>query len=132
VIDQHGLTVASRGPFENDDVEATGTRLMIAFGQADRMSLGDGRARQMSIQLGELWITGVHVSFRDDSTFTFGFAGARPLDKTIRGLLEDVIGVLVERFFEPGALEEHQGDGADASPEPSAAPLRPASPDAQP
>ncbi len=101
VMDHHGLTIASHGSLQGDAVESTGTRLMIAFDHADKMELGDGRARQMSIQLGARWLHGVHVAVHGDVAFTFGLVSAGPLEVRVRQVLEDVVGLIVERFFEP-------------------------------
>lgn len=60
LMDPRGLVVASRGPLPADELEGTGSRLLIMFEQADRM--GTEPARSVAVELGVETLTGLRPS----------------------------------------------------------------------
>ncbi|MCA8970085.1 MAG: ParA family protein [Planctomycetes bacterium] len=98
-MDQQGLVIADDGNLPTETVEDTGTRLIRAIDQADKMVIARGRAQIISIQLGSRWLTGVRIGTDGDAAFTLGLLGDKPVDEDARKTIEDVIGVVAERFY---------------------------------
>ncbi|MCA8973501.1 MAG: AAA family ATPase [Planctomycetes bacterium] len=112
VLDQQNLTIASRGQIPAADVESAGIRMVEAFAQAARAERGEAPTREVSLQLGSMWLTGINVAFGEENAFTFGVLGDHGLSPAQRAQLKDVLGVVIEHFFEPLAYDPATFDPA--------------------
>jgi chromosome partitioning protein len=103
VTDAEGLVVASRGEFFGGEAEGIGTRLSIAFAQADRMEVESGCSKSVMIEFEERWLSGIGLPAADGSGFTIGVLGADPVPGRMRNEIRETMKSLVAGFSEVGA-----------------------------
>lgn len=95
-IDEHGLVIANRGADLPIEIEEVGTRLMMAFEQTGRLSLGAGLPQRVDVSFAERVLTGFGIDLGGSARLTVGvWGGNNPdprmgaiLDRTIRRMLE--------------------------------------------
>ncbi len=77
IVDTSGLPVATQGIPATFDVERVGSRLVLAFDQADRM--GERACRHLTIDLGSRTLTGVRLVAPEAGPLMLGILSDRPL-----------------------------------------------------
>lgn len=83
IVDASGLAVASLGIPGDWDLERIGSRLSLAFDQADQMS--SRWCRHIAIDLGSRILTGIRLTDPDGGTLTLGVLADAPLDPSLIG-----------------------------------------------
>lgn len=79
VVDPQGLVIASLGTLPGEGADAIGARLTIAFAQADHMGNMGGKARSLTIQLDNRWLTGLRIVVGEEERLIVGFSAASAL-----------------------------------------------------
>ncbi len=92
-VDGRGLCIAQVGDLQPDALEATGSRLVIALEQADRMeSFADKRLAAMFVGFDDQWLTGMVLSAGSGSRVIVGIIAHEPLSDASRGMVLDLAG----------------------------------------
>ncbi|MBK7861257.1 MAG: hypothetical protein IPJ65_22130 [Archangiaceae bacterium] len=90
VIDASGLMVASGSTqASREELEAVGSRLLVALEQADRISGAPGRS--VAVDLGERVLTGVRVRAADGVTVTLALVTRAALAEPVRAALYQLL-----------------------------------------
>ncbi len=90
-VDGQGLGIAQIGDFESGQMEATGSRLVIALEQAARMeSFSERGPGSILIEFGSQWLTGLAVQ-RGDGQVVVGVVAREPLSQRTRQLLSNLL-----------------------------------------
>lgn len=84
IVDGSGLPVATLGMPEGFDVERVGSRLALAFDQADRMA--DQPCRHLTVTLGSRTLTGIRLQDPEGGPLMLGLLteGPLPADRLAR------------------------------------------------
>jgi chromosome partitioning protein len=102
VTDSEGLIVASRGRLHAAEMEGIGTRLSIAFQQADRMEIAAGDSQSVLIEFDHLWLSGVGFRADDRPSFTIGILGKDPIPAAMRNEIRETMRSLTVGFTDAG------------------------------
>ena len=94
VMDSQGLTLTSRGRLHSGEIEAVGTRLMIAFEQASSMDFAAGEVQSLLVEFDHLWLTGLRADAPSGRSFTVGLIGREPVGPSARGHIRECLGAL--------------------------------------
>lgn len=84
IVDARGLVIGGAGLLGSGEVEETGARLIVAFGQADRMLSSHGASLSLSVELESGWLVGIRIPSRDDEEFILGIVSNEALSQDIR------------------------------------------------
>ncbi|MFQ5587365.1 MAG: hypothetical protein ACE5F7_00870 [Nitrospiria bacterium] len=91
LMDDTGLTVASKGELSGDAAEAVGSRLMLAFEQGDQMAIAGQQTRSISFELDTLWVTGLSPRSSGDALLMICLISAAPVEEGARRRLEKAV-----------------------------------------
>ncbi|MDH5673435.1 MAG: hypothetical protein OEZ06_14875 [Myxococcales bacterium] len=90
VLDAHGLLVVCDGAVDSAQTEAIGSRLIIAFEQADRMREGEA-AGVIHVQLEGGWLTGLRIPIEEGRALTVALLASAPLSNPLVERLREVL-----------------------------------------
>jgi len=102
VTDSEGLVVASRGRLHSGEMEGIGTRLSIAFQQADRMEIAAGDSRSVMIEFDHLWLSGVGFRSENQPSFTIGILGKDAVPASMRNEIRETLESLIVGLTDAG------------------------------
>ena len=85
LMDPHGLVVACRGPLPAGQAERLGARLMVALDQARRMAPTEEEDISVTVQFGEVFLTGFAAPLSDGILLTAGLVSRKPVEPSARG-----------------------------------------------
>lgn len=92
-VDGQGLSIAQVGDMAPEAVEGTGSRLVIALEQAERMeSFADRRLGALLMQFDDQWLTSLPLRSGSGSRVIVGVIAREPLSEGSRDLVANLLG----------------------------------------
>ncbi len=97
-VDMQGLAIAQVGEVAAGEIEATGSRLVIAIEQAARMeSFAQQRPQSIQIDFGASWLTGIPVAGTNDMEIIVGIVSRDTTSGRARALISNLVGEVLTR-----------------------------------
>ena len=94
-VDSQGLSIGQIGNLDPDEVEGTGSRLVIALEQAARMeSFASHRPGSILIEFGDRWLTGFSIDCGPEAQIVLGIVAHEPLGERTRDLISNLVSEL--------------------------------------
>jgi hypothetical protein len=91
-VDGQGLCIGQVGGLDSEEVEGTGSRLVIAMEQASRMeTFSDRRAGSILIEFGDQWLTGFAIQCTNDTSVVLGIIARDPLAPRSRDRVSNLV-----------------------------------------
>lgn len=88
IIDAQGLVVAARGGLSPESVQDVSARLVVAFGQVERIDTAGLAPASLLLELPDAWLSGFRVTSGGGHTLFVALVTREPLGRDKRALVE--------------------------------------------